>query len=337
MQGKSDAACYSVVLFVTIACRNLKYCHSMEIPKQYKMFMASFQSNVAEMLDEGDDKLKLTLLLQHCTGKALQLIDDCVMLPPDAGYAKAIEKLEKRFGKTHKIAQSYIEGVIKGAKLELNDVDALVQLADDMEKCQTVLQQLKFASDLDSTGTLRSIVERLPDCLQTQWVRRSYKIFDGGTEPTFRDLTKFVEAKANEYSSKYGQYYAERMLENSKEEETSVQQKSRVRENESNQCATTLTTETESTAGRDSNRPRCLFCDRVGHIIWKCYNFKKLSIAQRRSAVSKLDLCDCCLKHGHKESNCDRTCWTCGGDHHSLLHTDDNSKNDNDQENQNDN
>ena len=287
------------------------------------------------MPDEGDDKLKLTLLLQHCTKKALKLIDDCVMLPPDAGYAKAIEKLEKRFGKTHKIAQSFIEDVIKGDKLKLNDVDALVQLADDMEKCQTVLQQLKFASDLDSTGTLRSIVERLPDCLQTQWVKRSNKIFDGGTEPTFRDLTKFVEAKANQYSSKYGQYYAERMLESSNEVETSVQQN--CREKKSVQSATTMATDTESTAGLDSSRPRCLFCDRVGHIIWKCYNFKKLSNAQRRSAVSKLDLCDCCLKQGHKENNCDRTCWTCGGDHHALLHTDENSKNDNDHENQNDN
>ena len=151
-------------------------------PKQYKMFIASFQSNVEEMLDKGDDKLKLTLVLQHCTGKALAMIDDCVMLPPNEGYNKAIEKLEKRFGKTHKIAQSYIEGVVKGGKLKLNDVDALVQLADDMEKCQTILSQLRFASDLDSTGTLRSIVARLPDCLQMQWVKRSYKILDRGTE-----------------------------------------------------------------------------------------------------------------------------------------------------------
>ena len=57
--------------------------------------MASFQRNVAKMLDEGDDKLKLTLLLQHCTEKALKLIDDCVMLPPEAGYTKAIEKTRK--------------------------------------------------------------------------------------------------------------------------------------------------------------------------------------------------------------------------------------------------
>ena len=51
-------------------------------PKQYKMFMASFRSNVEEMLDEDDHKMKLTLLPQHCTDKALDLINDCVMLPP---------------------------------------------------------------------------------------------------------------------------------------------------------------------------------------------------------------------------------------------------------------
>ena len=57
-------------------------------PKKYKMFIASFRSNVEEMLDEDDNKMKLTLLLQHCKDKALDLINDCVMLPPEEGYNK---------------------------------------------------------------------------------------------------------------------------------------------------------------------------------------------------------------------------------------------------------
>ena len=149
-------------------------------PRRYKLFMASFRSNVDELLEDSDAKLKLTLLLDQCTGDAFDLIEDCVMLEPDHGYRTALEKLEKRFGKNHLIARSYIDGVKLGGSIKLNDVKALVKLADDMGKCQNVLSQLRFTSDLDSTGTIETIIQRLPDAFQTQWIRRSSKILDRG-------------------------------------------------------------------------------------------------------------------------------------------------------------
>ena len=72
-------------------------------PKRYKMFIASFMTNVDGILDADDYQMKLTLLLQHCTGNALNLIEDCVILSPDRGYATALEKLEKRFGRAIKL------------------------------------------------------------------------------------------------------------------------------------------------------------------------------------------------------------------------------------------
>ena len=48
----------------------------------------------------------------------------------------------------------------------------------DMRKCQNVLTELRFASDLDSTGTIESIVDRHPEHLQNQWVKRSNKILN---------------------------------------------------------------------------------------------------------------------------------------------------------------
>ena len=203
-QGKSDAALFSRALRDS-RLPQPKILTFDGDSKKYKMFMSSFQSNVEELLDEDDYKMKLTLLLQHCTGKALELIEDCVMLPPSRGYTTALGKLEKWFGRNHHIARSYINSVTKGGALNLNDVDALMQLALDMGKCQTVLSELRFTSDLDSTGTLLSIVRRLPDSFQTQWVRRSSKILNNGREATFQDLTSFIEERAEEYSSLYGQ------------------------------------------------------------------------------------------------------------------------------------
>ena len=62
--------------------------------------MASFRNNVEARLGD-DDQLKLTLLLDQCTGDAFELVEECVMLKPEQCYRTAIEKLEKRFGKNH--------------------------------------------------------------------------------------------------------------------------------------------------------------------------------------------------------------------------------------------
>ena len=88
-----------------------------------------------------------------------------------------------------------------------------------MRKCQNVLSELRFASDLDSTGTIESIMDRLPESLQNQWVKRSNKVLNEGREPTFRDLTVFVEERADDYNSKYGQYIAEKRSASSKQKQ----------------------------------------------------------------------------------------------------------------------
>ena len=332
-QGKSDAALFSRALRDS-RLPQPKILTFDGDSKKYKMFMASFQSNVEEMLDEDDYKMKLTLLLQHCTGKALELIEDCVMLPPSRGYNTALGKLEKWFGRNHHIARSYINSVTKGSALKLNDVDALVQLALDMGKCQTVLSELRFTSDLDSTGTLLSIVRRLPDSFQTQWVRRSSKILNNGREATFQDLTSFIEERAEEYTSLDGQSYAEdRNASKSKFADHGAHKQRDKRRN-----VTTLATNVDgagsSAAGQDAastcaststnhnQRKACAYCERPGHYISVCYKFKKLGLVEKREVVKKHNLCFCCLRAGHGSGTCDKVCPKCSKKHHYHLHDD---------------
>ena len=268
------------------------------------------------MLDADDYKMKLTLLLQHCTGKALDLIEDCVMLPPHRGYTTALEKLEKWFGRNHHIARSYINSVTKGGALKLNDVDALVQLALDMGKCQTVLSELRFTSDLDSTGTILDIVRRLPDSFQMQWIRRSNKILKSGREATFNDLTLFVEERADECSSFYGKSYAEQHCPFTPNADEGKIKKVAKTRNDKIQRATTLATDT---AGPDV-KPKCLHCVREGHVIWRCFKFKGLSVNRRKEVTNNLNLCYRCLKDDHDSTSCKRRCATCDGEHSTLLH-----------------
>ena len=276
-------------------------------PKRYKIFMASFLTNVDKVLGADDEQMRLTLLLQQCTGKALELIEDCVMLSPERGYRKALEKLEKRFGQSHQIARSYIDGVKTGGVLKLNDVEALVQLADDMEKCQTVLSELNFKSDLDSTGTIESILARLPDSFQTKWVSRSVKIFNQGREPTFADLTAFVVDRAEEYNSKYGQSVADRKMASlkTKQNDTGTSNKHTQNKRKITTLAASTGTSEASTAGpsekaasttassttNSSSKPICEeICGKPGHYIARCIKFKRMSLEEKRTAVKKHNL-----------------------------------------------
>ena len=175
-------------------------------PKDFQAFMRSFESNIASKVS--DPALKLTYLIQHCSGDAKKLVKDCVLLPAGSGFSTAMGKLVNRFGQSHQIARAYIDDITGGPVVKPNDVNALVRLADDMANCQTVLSQLRFSSDLDSSGTLRNIVKRLPSTVQSKWVEKVSEILDKGREPNFADLSSFVEKRARVVSSLYGRDFA---------------------------------------------------------------------------------------------------------------------------------
>ena len=108
------------------------------------------------------------------------------MLDAEDGFNTAMAKLEKRYGQSHLIAQSYIDSVTKGPAVKANDVEALVKLANAMSKCETVLNQLKFTSDLDSSGTLESIVDRFPDFMQAKWMEKVSKMLKKAVNQSLR-------------------------------------------------------------------------------------------------------------------------------------------------------
>ena len=295
--------------------------------------MASFRNNVEARL-EGDDQLKLTLLLDQCTGDAFELIEECVMLKPEQGYRTAIEKLESRFGESHLIARSYIDGVKRRWTIKPNDVKALVKLADDMRKCQNVLRELRFSSDLDSTGTLENIMDRLPEHLQNQWVKRSSQILEDRRDPTFNDLTLFVEQDAKYANSKFGQYISEKRgaaSSKSKTHDNYFKSKDKKKQNVTTLATSTSGGETSaarleaaSTCTSTSTRlqKKCAQCDRTGHYLATCFRFKKLSLQEKQDTVTKNNLCFCCLKPGHGSATCNKVCPKCSKKHHYHLHED---------------
>ena len=202
-----------------------------------------------------------------------------------------------------------------------------------MRKCQNVLTELRFPSDLDSTGTIESIIDRLPEHLQNQWVKRSNKILNMGREPTFQDLTTFVEERTDDYNSKYGQYIAEKRSAAASSKPRTQDQCNKPNERKRNvtTLATSATEGDSSTAGHDADstststssqtlKKKCAHCEKIGHYIATCHLFKRLSLEEKQDVVKKKNLCFRCLRTGHGSSDCDKVCSKCSMKHHYHLH-----------------
>ena len=109
---------------------------------------------------------------------------------PHKGYNHAKTLLKDNFGRRNQIARAFIDKLHSDSIIKRDDKEGLVNLARDLEEC--VL-------------TFRQIVQRLPDDLQTCWIRKAGKIECTG-EPTINDLIQFVKGEAEVLKSMYSKF-----------------------------------------------------------------------------------------------------------------------------------
>ena len=102
-------------------------------PMDYCKFIRNFETNIESQVQ--DPRLRLSYLIQFCSCDAKFAIEDCVVLPPLEGYARAREILKNRYGKSHLVARSHVDRLVNGPSIRSNDVQGLMNLSLDMEKC----------------------------------------------------------------------------------------------------------------------------------------------------------------------------------------------------------
>ena len=131
-------------------------------------------------------------------------------------------------------------------------------------------------------------------------MKRSNKILNAGSEPTFHDLTTFVEERADDYNSKYGQYVAEKRCAATKQKQFDSSNKPKEVKRHVSTLATSAESGDASSAGLDSESTctststspkvmtkKCAYCEKIGHFNATCHYFKKLSPQEKRDAVKR--------------------------------------------------
>ena len=110
--------------------------------ENYQKFIKCFDTNIG--VKQLENNVKLNYLIQFCTGRARESIENCVMLESKEGYIKAREILHSRFGQAHVIARVCIDKIVNGPVVKPYDIEALTQLHSDMTTCLMTLSSMNY-------------------------------------------------------------------------------------------------------------------------------------------------------------------------------------------------
>lgn len=291
-------------------------------PADYCKFISNFETNIDSRVKE--DSVKLSYLIQYCQGDARRSIEDCVVMPSAEGYVRAKQILKTRYGKPHLVARSHVDRLINGVPVKPNDVQGLMNLSLDMEKCQITLTQIGFVSDINNTENLRKIVRRLPVHIRSKWAERASRLIEQGSEPDFGDLLTFVQERVQVANTMYGQDLANAPKVMHKSSGKSVS-----RDNSRRDRVVTLNTTAGSKLPDNEspgNKRKCLSCIycKGGHKLRFCDQFKGISVDEKLSVIRNHKMCENCLnfKHSAKFCRLNSCCEIdgCNEKHHTLLH-----------------
>ena len=171
--------------------------------------MRNFEINVESK--ETNDADRLNYLIQYCKGTARQAIEHCIIMPPEEGYRRAKEILRKNFGRNHVVTQAFLDKVVSGPPIKVNETEKLSQLARDMETCLPGFTQLGDGTNINSMDTLGKVVSRLLIHLRSEWADKASQLYDSHVTPSFSHLTEFVQSRAAVANTYFGQIISSRV------------------------------------------------------------------------------------------------------------------------------
>lgn len=229
---------------------------------------------------------KLHYLKTNLSGDAAQLIKSFHIT--DANYAEAWKLLLNRFDNKRYIIDAHLKTFFAIPKCSNESASGIKRILDEsLEVCRSLLA-LGVPVNTWDTILLHVIAGKLDTETHRQWelgLKRD-------SLPTFKDMVNFLEAR----------YQSLEMV-------TSVKPK-QAASTHKNTSSTVLHVRITS----------CSNC-KLNHEIYKCPDYKNLSIDQRFVWLREKNLCSNCLRSGHSASSCTfGSCRVCGKRHHSSLH-----------------
>lgn len=261
-----------------------------------------FKAIFRDLVDRGSDTpaVKLYHLDKALVGSAAGLIDARTI--NEGNYRHAWEILEERYENRRHTIDGHIHGLLNMSEMSKENYAELRNLLDE---CTKHVEGLKFLEQ-EFTGVSELIVVHLLSTSLGRDTRRRWEsTIKHGELPTYEDTLKFLKEQC---------FVLERCA-------STTQKPIQSQFKPSFGMSKPPVQKIHAATASSDQESKCDFCTKE-HQNFMCPDFKLLSVQQRLSKVREKNVCFNCLRRGHRSTACSskKFCQKCKRRHHTLLH-----------------
>src|SRR5215469_7355147 len=161
---------------------------------KYKAFLISFKTNIEVKCSS--EMHKLNYLMKYTKGEPHDIVSSCIHLDEDKCYIKAKEMLQKQYGNSNRIAQSFLKKLKDWKVITTEDRVKINELYFYLNQIKNNMQTMSVLNQLNSHTEILNIVKKLPMFLQRRWKQRAYEIYKRNEQVAFIHLVEFMEEQS---------------------------------------------------------------------------------------------------------------------------------------------
>lgn len=266
--------------------------------ENWHSFKCMFQTVMGRYPNESP-AIKLYHLKNSLIGNAAGKIDQEVINNND--YDSAWRLLEDAYEDERLIIDTHIDALLDLPRLTRENGDEMRKLVETCTKHVDALKNQELPVEGLSEMILINLISKRLD-------RESRKLWESslnrGELPSFDDLMEFLKERSRVLQKLSSYTHINQPPATTKSGQQPAASKAR-----------------QTKMFVQTNKESCPCCSN-SHTIYKCVDFKKLTVPERFDKVKRAGLCFNCLRPGHRTVECssDQHCKTCSKHHHSFLH-----------------
>src|SRR5215469_8834303 len=290
---------------------------------KYKAFLISFKTNIEAKCHT--EMHKLSYLMKYTKDEPHDIVSSCIHLDEEQCYIKAMEMLEKQYGNSNRIAQSFLKRLKDWKEIKFEDRVKINELYFYLNQIKNNMKTMSLLNQLNSHTEILNIVRKLPMFIQRKWKQKAYDIFKRDEQVTFDHLVEFMEEQSEIASipvfDEIGSYKEAKKESNKEKTSKGKTFFTQQRKNEPSK-------EVKGNNYKGSNR-YCPYCEKTNHFLNMCKEIVKIMHDDRVEFIKKNKLCFKCLRNSHFSDKCQKpeVCSICEKKHLTILHRNYNTDN----------
>ncbi|XP_045446490.1 uncharacterized protein LOC123654637 [Melitaea cinxia] len=246
---------------------------------------------------------KYHYLLSYLEGEAARVL--CNLEVSDANYSEAWQLLCKRYDNKRQLINNHLKALFSIESVRETD-KSLRFIVDHVNKNLRALRTLGLPVEQWDVLVIYMVTAKLDSTTYYKWEETRTTLPE---IPTLDHFFEFLKNRANVLET----------VSRQRQDKPKILPPPAQPRSQTKSFALT----TKHTAPSASGPPiECLLC-KGAHRLYECTSFRNKTAEERSTIVSKLNLCENCLRSGHRVQRCrlPGSCRSCKQKHNTLLHT----------------